>query len=177
MVCAACSGSQVFLRPAFTSNISIALVTALEERWGSVRKLTHDRSDAQISQAEGKVAPEKQKDFVLVQRSRTSKQGLRRQPASCNRMSTSCSSPTNVHGRRAALLGIFRRPGMQEKAPWVSHEDPERETSWNAERCLPPLLLLTARHCELQRTRGSETGDCPVSRHAWSDLCFLQLCV
>lgn len=56
----------MFLRPAFTSNDSIALVTALEKRWAFVRQLTHNRLDAQISQAEGKVASEKQKDFVLI---------------------------------------------------------------------------------------------------------------
>lgn len=66
MVHAACSGSQMFLTPAFTSNTSIALVTALEKRWAFIRQLTHNRLDAQISQAEGKVAPEKQKDSVLV---------------------------------------------------------------------------------------------------------------
>jgi len=63
MVHAAGFGSHMFLRPALTS---IALAKALEKRWAFIRPLTHNRLGAQISQAEGKVAQEKQKDSVLV---------------------------------------------------------------------------------------------------------------
>lgn len=41
MLHAAASGSQMFLRPAFTSNTSIALVTALEKKKMGFHKTTN----------------------------------------------------------------------------------------------------------------------------------------
>lgn len=71
--------------------------------------------------------------------------------------------------RKSSSPGHLQEPGVQERAAWVSLKDLERETSWNAKRCVSPLLLLTAHHW------GSETGRCLVSRHALRDLLFLQL--
>lgn len=115
-VLAAGSDSQMFLRPEFTSNASVTLITTLERKLGFLKITT--RLEAQIPQAKGKVAPEKQKDFVLTWSSHTSKQGSRRQPASGDGTNASCSSTRSVPTGRAPLLGIFRRAGGQEKGAW-----------------------------------------------------------
>lgn len=120
------------------------------------------RLEAQISQAKGKVAPEKQKDFVLTWSSHTSKQGLRRQSASGDGTNASCSSTRSVPTGRVPLLGIFGRPGVQEKGAWR-----EKPGERNLLQCQELCFTTPASHHTSLRAAENEKGS-----ETWSLPCF-----
>lgn len=148
----------------FETRIYFKYFNHLDNNLGKKKKLgfpkTTTRLEAQISQAKGKAAAEKQKDFVLTWSSHTSKQGLRRQPARGDRTNASCNRTTSVPRGRVPLLGIFRRPEVQEKGAWR-----EKGGERNLLQCQQLCFTTPASHCSslgvAENEKGSETWSLP----------------
>lgn len=165
MVKAACSGSQVLLRPVFTSNIAIALVTALKGRRAFLGKLTHDSFDTQTWSRRESCTREV-KGFCA--RSEITYLQARTGDASCQQGQHEQQLQQHPKSQR----GGSRSAGhLQEKAPWVALRDAEQRTPRSTACFTTP-----APHCvslrAAQGRKGSESGDCPVSRHACTELLF-----
>lgn len=166
MVKAACSGSQVLLRPVFTSNISIALVTALEERRAFLGKLTHDSFDAQNLKQKRKLHWRSERILQWF--------GNHIPPG----RDWGCILPAGT--ARAAATAAPWESVQWEPLCWASLGE---STMGGTQGCgakdpSPSTACFTtpASHCTslwaAQGRKGSQSGGCPVSRHACTEFLF-----